>query len=151
MLVGIISLLTGSKTKAAEPSLRPLEAAGIFRCLIELGLSSNAPAPLKTQALLALPSRPNLAVHITPYLPVPGSNGEEWDRLPEQEALGALVGVALDGEYGGILAAAEDNADVGLGKEELELRWAATSVFDVRSSCIITGLITEYHLEPSRK
>ncbi|KAJ1306045.1 hypothetical protein OPQ81_010758 [Rhizoctonia solani] len=130
MLVGIISLLTGSKTKAAEPSLRPLEAAGIFRCLVELGLSSNAPAPLKTQALLALPSRPNLAVHITPYLPVPGSNGEEWDRLPEQEALGALVGVALDGEYGGILAATENDADVGIGKEELELRWAAVSVFD---------------------
>ncbi|CUA67014.1 Intracellular protein transport protein USO1 [Rhizoctonia solani] len=130
MLVGIISLLTGSKTKAAEPSLRPLEAAGIFRCLVELGLSSNAPAPLKTQALLALPSRPNLAVHITPYLPVPGSNGEEWDRLPEQEALGALVGVALDGEYGGILLAAENDADVGLGKEELELRWAAVGVFD---------------------
>ncbi|CAE6417937.1 hypothetical protein ACGC1H_005127 [Rhizoctonia solani] len=130
MLVGIISLLTGSKTKAAEPSLRPLEAAGIFRCLVELGLSSNAPAPLKTQALLALPNRPNLAVHITPYLPVPGSNGEEWDRLPEQEALGALVGVALDGEYGGVLVATEDDADVGLGKEELELRWAALSVFD---------------------
>ncbi|CAE6495834.1 unnamed protein product [Rhizoctonia solani] len=130
MLVGIISLLTGSKTTAAEPSLRPLEAAGIFRCLVELGLSSNAPAPLKTQALLALPSRPNLAVHITPYLPVPGSNGEEWDRLPEQEALGALVGVALDGEYGGIMVATENDADVGLGKEELELRWAAISVFD---------------------
>ncbi|CAE6441192.1 unnamed protein product [Rhizoctonia solani] len=130
MLVGIISLLTGSKTKSVEPSLRPLEAAGIFRCLIELGLSSNAPAPLKTQALLALPSRPNLTVHITPYLPVPGSNGEEWDRLPEQEALGALVGVALDGEYGGVLAATEDDVDVGLGKEELELRWAAASVFD---------------------
>ncbi|GAB1523194.1 Vesicle-mediated ER to Golgi transport protein [Rhizoctonia solani] len=130
MLVGIISLLTGSKTKSVEPSLRPLEAAGIFRCLIELGLSSNAPAPLKTQALLALPSRPNLTVHITPYLPVPGSNGEEWDRLPEQEALGALIGVALDGEYGGVLAATEDDVDVGLGKEELELRWAAASVFD---------------------
>ncbi|CAE6458034.1 unnamed protein product [Rhizoctonia solani] len=130
MLVGIIYLLTGSKTSTAESSLRPLEAAGIFKCLIELGLSSNAPAPLKTQALLALPSRPNLAVHITPYLPVPGSNGEEWDRLPEQEALGALVGVALDGEYGGILAATENDADVGLGKEELELRWAAASVFD---------------------
>ncbi|QRW25340.1 transporter Uso1, related protein [Rhizoctonia solani] len=112
MLVGIISLLTGSKTKSVEPSLRPLEAPGY------------------SGALLALPSRPNLTVHITPYLPVPGSNGEEWDRLPEQEALGALVGVALDGEYGGVLAATEDDVDVGLGKEELELRWAAASVFD---------------------
>ncbi|KAG8681949.1 hypothetical protein FRC11_000448 [Ceratobasidium sp. 423] len=151
MLVGIISLLTGSKTKAAEPSLRPLEAAGIFRCLVELGLSSNAPAPLKTQALLALPSRPNLAIHITPYLPVPGSNGEEWDRLPEQEALGALVGVALDGEYGGILVATENDADVGLGKEELELRWAAVSVFDASPPLAAIRLIIDRHIEPCHK
>ncbi|KAG8682411.1 hypothetical protein FRC09_016790, partial [Ceratobasidium sp. 395] len=141
MLVGIISLLNGPKGKSAEPGHRALEVVGIYRCLVEIALASNAPPALKTQALLALPPKPNLAVPITPYLPVPGSGGEEWDRLPEQQALGALVGLALDGEYGGILSGAfgegegmgedaEEGVSVGIGREELELRWAATAVFD---------------------
>ncbi|KAG8735971.1 hypothetical protein FRC10_009946 [Ceratobasidium sp. 414] len=139
MLVGIISLLNGPKGKGTEPSHRALEVVGIYRCLVEIALASNAPAALKTQALLALPPKPNLAVPITPYLPVPGSGGEEWDRLPEQQALGALVGLALDGEYGGILSGGEgegigedgeEGVGVGIGREELELRWAAATVFE---------------------
>ncbi|KAG9088102.1 hypothetical protein FRC07_012663, partial [Ceratobasidium sp. 392] len=141
MLVGIISLLNGPKGKSAEPGHRALEVVGTYRCLAEIALASNAPAALKTQALLALPPKPNLAVPITPYLPVPGSGGEEWDRLPEQQALGALVGLALDGEYGGILSGSfgesegtgedgEEGVSVGIGREELELRWAAAAVFD---------------------
>ncbi|QRW12917.1 transporter Uso1, related protein [Ceratobasidium sp. AG-Ba] len=140
MLVSIISLLNGPKGKIVEASHRALEVVGIYRCLVELALASNAPPALKTQALLALPPKPNLTVPITPYLPVPGSGGEEWDRLPEQQALGALVGLALDGEYGGILTGTsqaqeageegEESVSIGIGKEELELRWAAAAVFD---------------------
>ena len=106
------------------------------RCLLELSLASNAPTTLKTHALRLLPARlaiplPQLA--LTPYVPVPGTNGEEWDRLEPASALDALVEMVLAGEYGGV------DGDAGPGssarrKDKLELRAAAAGVFEVRYS-----------------
>ena len=106
------------------------------RCLLELSLASNAPTTLKTHALRLIPARlaiplPQLA--LTPYVPVPGTNGEEWDRLEPASALDALVEMVLAGEYGGV------DGDAGPGssarrKDKLELRAAAAGVFEVRCS-----------------
>jgi hypothetical protein len=65
---------------------------------------------------------------VTVYIPVPDSNGEEWDRLVEESALSALVGIALEGEYGGIMGTPE-----GARKEAeaLQIRAVAASVFEV--------------------
>lgn len=57
-------------------------------------------------------------------MPVPESNGEEWDRLEPASALDALVELVLHGEYNGL------NSDKRV-KEDLELRTAAVSVFEV--------------------
>lgn len=66
---------------------------------------------------------------MTPYMPVPESNGEEWDRLEPASALDALVELVLHGEYNGL------NSDKRV-KEDLELRTAAVSVFEVcKYSC----------------
>lgn len=59
-------------------------------------------------------------------MPVPETNGEEWDRLELASALDALVELAIHGEYNGL--------DVNKGtKESLELRSAAIAVFEVSS------------------
>ncbi|KAE9388753.1 hypothetical protein BT96DRAFT_1003887 [Gymnopus androsaceus JB14] len=63
-------------------------------CLIEIALASNAPTNLKTQALHLLPANlktPLLKLIITPYMPIPETNGKEWDRLEAASALDALV------------------------------------------------------------
>lgn len=56
-------------------------------------------------------------------MPVPETNGEEWDRLEPSSALDVLVELALHGEYN------------GLDKEKrikgLELRAAAAGIFEV--------------------
>ncbi|TCD69596.1 hypothetical protein EIP91_007018 [Steccherinum ochraceum] len=119
LVVGIIGMLVGSKGGS------PQETMAFSRCLVELGLASNAPAPLKTQALRLLP--PNLIVPlpqliITPYVPVPDTNGEEWDRLEPGSALDALVELALHGEYNGLFSGKRS-------REGLELRGAALGVF----------------------
>lgn len=57
-------------------------------------------------------------------MPVPDTNGEEWDRLEPASALDALVELALHGEYNGL--------DSGKrSREGLELRAASVSVFEV--------------------
>lgn len=63
-------------------------------------------------------------VVLTPYMPVPETNGEEWDRLEPASALDVLVELALHGEYNGMYG------DRRL-KDALELRGAALNVFDV--------------------
>lgn len=63
-------------------------------------------------------------IALTPYLPVPETNGEEWDRLEQASALDALVELVLHGEYQGI------NSEKRL-RTGLELRAAAASVFEV--------------------
>lgn len=102
------------------------------RCLIELALASNATTTLKTQALRLLPARlalplPQLA--LTPYVPVPGSGGEEWDRLEPASALDALVEMVLAGEYGGVDG--DPSPSTGARRmDKLELRAAAAGVFE---------------------
>lgn len=57
-------------------------------------------------------------------MPVPETNGEEWDRLVPASALDALVELVLQGEYNGI--------DGGKrGKHSLELRGVSVGVFEV--------------------
>lgn len=80
------------------------------------------------QALRLLP--PNLIVPLpqlilTPYVPVPETNGEEWDRLEPASALDTLVELALHGEYNGFYSEKRS-------REGFELRGAALGVFQVR-------------------
>jgi len=56
-------------------------------------------------------------------MPVPETNGEEWDRLEPSSALDTLVDLVLHGEFGGELDS-ERRA-----KDGLELRAAALGVF----------------------
>lgn len=63
-------------------------------------------------------------VVVTPYMPVPETNGEEWDRLEPASALDALVELALHGEYNGLDSAKRL-------KDGLDLRAAAALVFEV--------------------
>ncbi|KAH8103420.1 p115 like vesicle tethering protein [Cristinia sonorae] len=119
LAIGIMGLLVGSKGGS------PQETMAFSRCLIELGLASNAPTQLKTQALRLLPA--NLIIHlpslvVTPYMPVPETNGEEWDRLEPASALDALVELVLHGEYNGLY-------NEKRSREGLELRGAALDVF----------------------
>jgi intracellular protein transport protein USO1 len=57
-------------------------------------------------------------------MPVPETNGEEWDRLEPSSALDVLVELVLHGEYNGL------NSEKRI-KEGLELRSAAAGVFEV--------------------
>jgi len=65
---------------------------------------------------------------VTPYIPVPETNGEEWDRLEPASALDTLVELALHGEYNGLSSEKRF-------KDELDLRAAAAVVFEVCSRC----------------
>lgn len=82
-----------------------------------------------------LPPNLNIALAgttITPYIPVPDTNGEEWDRLEPASLLDALIELVLNGEYNGILDGGKRT------KEGLELRTSAAVVFEVcvqGSSC----------------
>lgn len=79
------------------------------------------------QALRLLPTNINFPlseITLTPYVPVPETNGEEWDRLELASALDALVELAIHGEYNGLDASKRT-------KESLELRTAAATVFEV--------------------
>jgi len=92
-----------------------------------MALASNAPTPLKTQALRLVPSTINFPfpeITLTPYIPVPDTNGEEWDRLEAASALDALVELAIHGEYNGLDAPKR-------GKASMELRAVAATVFEV--------------------
>ncbi|KAF9009836.1 hypothetical protein BDZ89DRAFT_964597 [Hymenopellis radicata] len=117
--VAIIGMLLGSKGGSQE-------SATFTRFLLELALASNAPTPLKSQALHLLPPNLNYPLSelvVTPYMPVPETNGEEWDRLEPSSALDALVELALHGEYNGLY----DDKKL---KDGLELRAGAASVFE---------------------
>ncbi|KAI0752780.1 p115 like vesicle tethering protein [Daedaleopsis nitida] len=121
LVVGIIGLLA---RHAGPPDGLSIVCT---RCLIELGLSSNAPTNIKTQALRLVPSNlsalPLAEMVVTPYMPVPDTNGEEWDRLEPASALDALVELILHGEYNSIIDGERRT------KDGMELRSAALSVF----------------------
>jgi len=57
-------------------------------------------------------------------MPVPETNGEEWDRLEPASALDALVELAIHGEYNGLDGS--NRSKVGL-----ELRTAAATIYEV--------------------
>ncbi|KAJ7722055.1 p115 like vesicle tethering protein [Mycena maculata] len=120
-VVGIMGMLiSSSKGNSTQ------EVSAYTRCLVEIALASNAPTPLKTQALRLLPPNLNFPLSdivLTPYCPVPDTNGEEWDRLEPASALDALVELALHGEYNGVDSEKRF-------KEGLELRAAAVGVFE---------------------
>ncbi|KAJ7478630.1 p115 like vesicle tethering protein [Mycena galericulata] len=121
LVIGIMGMLiSSSKGNSTQ------EVSAFTRCLVEIALASNAPTPLKTQALRLLPPNLNLplsSIVLTPYCPVPDTNGEEWDRLEPASALDVLVELALQGEYNGV------DSDKRL-KDGLELRAAAVGVFE---------------------
>ncbi|EAU91236.2 hypothetical protein CC1G_06871 [Coprinopsis cinerea okayama7 len=119
LVVGILGIFVNSKSTG-------LEVTSFSRCFLEIALASNAPTRLKIQALHLLPPSINFAlseVVITPYMPVPETNGEEWDRLEPASILDVLVELALHGEYNGLDGGKRT-------KEGLELRTSAASVFE---------------------
>ena len=63
-------------------------------------------------------------LYVTPYMPVPETNGEEWDRLEVATALDALTELIMHGEYNGLDAEKRS-------KEGMDLRAAAVGVFEV--------------------
>ena len=75
---------------------------------------------------------PPLRQRVIPYAPVPGSNGEEWDQLNPVQGIDLLVSTILDGEYGGVASTAGK-----LGKEDMELRTVALTVFEVCLSLLV--------------
>ncbi|KAJ6534017.1 p115 like vesicle tethering protein [Mycena vulgaris] len=145
-IVGIMGMLiSSSKGNSTQ------EVSGFVRCLVEIALASNAPTPLKTQALRLLPPNLNFPLSdivLTPYCPVPDTNGEEWDRLEPASALDALVELALHGEYNGV------DSEKRL-KDGLELRAAAVGVFEnfVRQDevrlAILQGMLPAEGASPS--
>lgn len=68
-------------------------------------------------------------------MPVPETNGEEWDRLEPTTALDSLVELVVLGEYAG--------ASTGTTtKEALQLRAAGVSVFEV---CAVNSFGASIH------
>ena len=94
---------------------------------MELALASNAPTRVKTKALNLLPGDfdlPLTQMIITPYIPVPDTNGEEWDRLESSSAFDVLVELILHAEYNSTITPARR-------RDSLDLRAAALRVFSV--------------------
>ncbi|KDQ56270.1 hypothetical protein JAAARDRAFT_132646 [Jaapia argillacea MUCL 33604] len=122
LVVSVLGMLVGGGKKG---NVSVHETLIYSKCLLELALSSNAPTSLKIQALPLLPPtlpQPLTTLLLTPYLPVPETNGEEWDRLEPESVAGVLVELVVLGEYGGILGDG--------GREGLELRAAGATVFE---------------------
>ena len=90
-------------------------------------MASNAPTRIKTKALNLLPGDfdlPLTQMMVTPYVPVPDTDGEEWDRLESSSAFDVLVELILHSEYNGTIAPARR-------RDSMELRAAALRVFCV--------------------
>ncbi|KAI0828051.1 p115 like vesicle tethering protein [Trametes gibbosa] len=121
LVVGLIGLLA---RQAGPPDGLSISCT---RCLVEIGIASNVPTGIKAQALRLFPSNhsvlPLAELVVTPYVPVPDTNGEEWDRLEPASALDALVELVLHGEYNGVIDGERRT------KEGMELRGAAVAVF----------------------
>jgi len=66
---------------------------------------------------------------VTPYMPVPETNGEEWDRLEAATGIDALLELIMHGEYNGLGAMKRH-------KDGMELRAASVAVFEVCCSVI---------------
>lgn len=103
----------------------------------DYGFSLRYPPPLLSSVHLqclrllppaAAPLLPDLV--LTPYMPVPDTNGEEWDRLEAATGIDALLELIMHGEYNGQDA-------VRRQKESVDLRATAVGVFEV----LIWGLV----------
>ncbi|KAI9457538.1 p115 like vesicle tethering protein [Russula earlei] len=75
LILESIGLLLGSKGSGLR------EGYAFTKLLIEMGLASNAPTPLKVKCL--------------------HTNGEEWDRLEAATGIDALLELIMHGEYNG--------------------------------------------------
>ena len=69
---------------------------------------------------------------MTPYVPVPETNGEEWDRLESASGLEILIETIIHGEYSGIDEAKKHR------KEAFELRSAGITVLE---ACTVNLLL----------
>ncbi|KAJ9098126.1 hypothetical protein QFC21_004455 [Naganishia friedmannii] len=107
LVLGVIRMLVGSLGGGNQSAM---VSSGITRCLLEIALSSNAPASLKAQSLnvltpilLASPKNQALlsTLSLAPLIAVPADadhpNGG-FIRLPMRPAVLALVGTVVDGE-----------------------------------------------------
>ena len=82
---------------------------------------------MKAKALSLLPGDfdlPLTQMIVTPYVPVPDTNGEEWDRLESSSAFDVLVELILHAEYNSTIAPVRSRGS-------LDLRAAALRVFCV--------------------
>ncbi|GHJ85164.1 hypothetical protein NliqN6_1566 [Naganishia liquefaciens] len=107
LVLGVIRMLVGGPGGGNQSAM---VTSGVTRCLLELALSSNAPASLKAQALntltpimLASPKNQALLTNLVmaPLIAVPADEEHPqggFIRLPMRGAVGALVGTVVDGE-----------------------------------------------------
>ncbi|KAF8504874.1 p115 like vesicle tethering protein [Russula emetica] len=139
LILEAIGLLLGSKGAGLR------EGYAFTRLLIEMALASNAPTTLKVKCLRLLPPAaaallPDMV--LTPYMPVPETNGEEWDRLEAATGIDALLELIMHGEYNGQDAARRQ-------KESVDLRATAVGVFehflrdDQVKEAIISGMLPQ--------
>jgi hypothetical protein len=70
---------------------------------------------------------------LTPYMPVPETNGEEWDRLEAATGIDALLELIMHGEYNGLDAARRQ-------KERVDLRATAVGVFEVCAPSLVVPI-----------
>ncbi|KAH9956427.1 p115 like vesicle tethering protein [Russula dissimulans] len=120
LILEAIGLLLGSKGAGLR------EGYAFTRLLIEMALASNAPTTVKVKCLRLLPpaAAPLLPdIILTPYIPVPDTNGEEWDRLEAATGIDALLELIMHGEYNG-----QDSER--RKKESVDLRATAVGVFE---------------------
>ncbi|KZO92290.1 hypothetical protein CALVIDRAFT_551102 [Calocera viscosa TUFC12733] len=131
-VVRLVQVLLGGVGAGKEQNQLALLASGMTRCLVELGLASNAPTSLKIHALNALStllasSRANqqllASLSLTPYA---WAGGDEWDRLPSQSSVTSLIRTAISGDLGAAVLTGGGEAE----REGLECRAAAVQAFD---------------------
>ena len=78
---------------------------------------------------------------MTPYVPVPETNGDEWDKLEPMVSLDALIELVVLGEYQGI---GQEEGTKQKIKEALLLRTAGATVFEVCSLVHICNLFSDH-------
>lgn len=125
LVLGLIRMLVGSPGGGNQTAM---VSSGVTRCLLEIALSSNAPGPLKAQALntltpIMLASPPNQglfsSLSLAPLLAVAADeehpNGG-FIRLSMRPAIVALIGTIVEEE--------------SIGSRDLRQRAAGVNMFD---------------------
>ncbi|CDZ98747.1 protein transporter [Phaffia rhodozyma] len=110
LVVGLVKLILGSGGSGLGTNQLAMLNSGMTRCLIELGMASNAPILLKAQAFSALSailhhSPPNQALlsalRTTPLLTLPPEDPTQsvgYTRLSLRPATSILISLAINGE-----------------------------------------------------